>query len=372
MAEKYLGESTGKLGFGYMRLPTSGKEFDFGTIDKMVDAFLDAGFTYFDTAFIYPGAEEAMCKTLVKRHPRDKYTIATKMQLMMVNEPEEMQKIFDTQLQRLGTGYIDFYLLHALGAELNKKAEAFGAWEFLKRLKAEGKIRHYGFSCHDTPENLDALLTRHPDAEFVQLQINYLDWENKDVQSRGVYEVARRHNKPVVIMEPLKGGLLAGGASPINKVLKAADPDASTASWGVRFAASLDGVITMLSGMNSMAQLQDNISTVKNLKPLSESELKTIHDAVNVLNSVQRVPCTGCRYCVENCPQQINIPALMDLYNTYLVHQSTANSDFPFFLATKDGGKPSSCVACRSCEEHCPQHITVSDILGKMVPLYES
>lgn len=372
MADKYLGENIEKLGFGFMRLPRNDTGFDYDLINKMVDRYLEAGFTYFDTAYVYQGSEEAMRETLVKRHPREKYQIADKLNMMNVNKPEEMQTIFETSLKRLGTDYIDFYLLHGLSQMTNKKCEEMGAWDFVKKLKSEGKIKHYGFSYHDSAENLDAILTAHQDAEFVQLQINYLDWDSEDVQSRGVYEVARKHNKPILIMEPLKGGLLAGSQSAISKVLKAADPEASLASWAFRFAASLDGVIAVLSGMNSMEQMEDNITTFKNLKPLSENDMKVIKEAVNVLKSIPRVPCTACNYCVEQCPENINIPALMNLYSNYLVYNSTANSEMPYKFATMNRGTPSSCISCKACEEQCPQHIEISDIMSKMTPLYDN
>jgi uncharacterized protein len=371
MADTYLGESIAKLGFGYMRLPRKGMGFDYEHLNKMVDAFLAQGFTYFDTAFVYTGSEEALCESLVKRHPREKYQIATKLPMMMIKQSEDMQTMFNTSLQRLGTDYVDFYLLHGLSEAANTQAEELGAWDFVKKLKAEGKIKHYGFSFHDTPENLDIILTRHPDAEFVQLQINYLDWDSEDVQSRKLYETARRHNIPVTIMEPVKGGLLSSEGSELGKVLKAADPNVSVASWAIRFAATLDGIITVLSGMNAMDQLEDNIKTVKNLKQMSDSELATLREAVKVLNSTPRIPCTGCRYCVENCPQKINIPGFLELYNSYLKYNSTANSEFSFMMATMGGGKPSACISCRVCEGHCPQHILISEVLSKIVPIYE-
>lgn len=371
MADMLLNENIGKLGFGFMRLPEKDGGVDYEPMKQMVDTFLDAGFRYFDTAYIYNGSEEALRETLVKRHPRDRYSITTKMPTFMMNKPEDMQAAFDTSLQRLGVDYVDFYLMHALSLPMNDKLEKLGAWEFLKKLKTEGKIRHYGFSFHDTPEHLDTILTRHPDAELVQLQINYLDWENPEVRSKGLYETARKHGIPISIMEPVKGGLLAGDGSQAEAVFKAKNPDVSAASWAVRFAASLEGVLVMLSGMNTMEQLQDNIKTVWNLKPLSGAELQTVKEAIKAINSVPRVPCTSCRYCVENCPQKLNIPYLLHLYSDYLAYKSTAGSGMPFMEATFGGRFPSTCIACRVCEDHCPQRINISDIMAKLVPVFE-
>jgi predicted aldo/keto reductase-like oxidoreductase len=372
MAENYLGESVGKLGFGFMRLPQQADgSVDLEPMKKMVDVFLDAGFTYFDTAYLYTGSEEALRETLVKRHPRDRFTITTKMPVFMVNKPEDMEAIFNTSLERLGVDFVDFYLLHGLALKTCEKAEELGAWEFLKKLKADGRIRHYGFSFHDTPEHLDEILTRHPDAEYVQLQINYLDWENPEVRSRELHETVRRHNKPFTIMEPVKGGLLAGAGSQAERWLKAKNPDVSEASWAVRFAASLPGLIAMLSGMGNMEQLLDNIKTIKNLKPLSDDELNSVWEVVKIINSVPQLPCTGCKYCVENCPQKLNIPGLMKLYNQYLQYQQKMAINFPFDMVTPEGRLPSTCIACRACEQHCPQHIEISEVMPKIAAAFE-
>jgi predicted aldo/keto reductase-like oxidoreductase len=371
MAEMNLGEGIGKLGFGFMRLPMKDGAVDYEPMKQMVDAFLAAGFTYFDTAYAYTGSEEALRETLVKRHPREKFSITTKMPTFMINKPQDMSAAFETSLQRLGVDYVDYYLMHALNLPMSEKLESLGAWEFLKKLKAEGRIRHYGFSLHDTPEHLDTILSRHPDTELVQLQINYLDWESPEVRSKELYETARKRGKPISIMEPVKGGLLAGDGSQAEAVLKAKNPGVSVASWAVRFAASLEGVLVMLSGMNTIEQLQDNIKTIKNLKPLSAGEFETVLEAVRVINSTPRVPCTGCRYCVENCPQKLNIPYLMHLYSDYLAYKSTAGSGMPFMEATFGGRFPSTCITCKVCEEHCPQHIGISDIMSKLVEIYE-
>lgn len=371
MTEKYLGETIAKLGFGCMRLPKNDKGFDSETINAMVDAFLDAGFTYFDTAYVYAGSEEAVREALVKRHRRDTYQIATKLPVRFAKTAEDIKVFFSTSLERLGTDYVDFYLLHGMDGKVNEKAESLGVWDYVKALKAEGKIRHYGFSFHGTPEELELILTRHPDAEFVQLQINYLDWDSEKVQSRRLYEIARSHNKPVTIMEPIKGGMLSSELSPMAPVFKAVSPDATVASWALRFAASLDVLITVLSGMSSLEQMQDNISTVKALKPFSEDELSAIEEAVKLLNSSPRIPCTGCRYCVEGCPQKINIPMLLNLYSDYLVYNTTANVDHIYEMFTREGGKANTCIACRSCEEHCPQHLNIADTLGKLSALLD-
>jgi predicted aldo/keto reductase-like oxidoreductase len=397
MADTYLGESTPKLGFGFMRLPRKGEGFDapFDTeqISKMVDHFLANGFTYFDTAYVYGGSEEAMRESLVKRHPRDKYTIATKLNLnaalsggggMGFGGPpptapslEESQKKladqFNTSLTRLGTDYVDYYLLHGLGGNTIQLADDMGAWDFVKKLKEEGKVRHYGLSFHGTPEELDGVFTKHPDAEFVQLQINYLDWEDARVQSKGVYEVARKHNKPVTVMEPIKGGQLAAEESVFAKHFKTIDKDASAASWALRFVADLPGLITILSGMSAYDQLVDNVNTFKALKPLTDADRKAIADARDVIASVPRVPCTSCRYC-KDCPQKISIPEMFNLYNDYLVYGTFNERMYGMYTGAGGpfgggGGKPADCIKCKNCENECPQHIEISSLMEKIAAI---
>ena len=371
MAEKYLGESVKKLGFGFMRLPRlENGEFDLDLVCRMVDRFLEAGGTYFDTAYVYMGSEEAMRKTLVERHPRDAYTIASKMPMVDTNDASELPVKFEESLRRLGTDYFDFYLLHALNGQLLEKSEKLGAWDFIRAEKEKGRIRHIGFSFHGPAEELEEILKRHPETEFVQLQINYLDWDDPEVQSEKCWATARKYNVPVVIMEPVKGGMLAAEESPVTPVLKACAPDKSIASWAIRFASQVEGLIAALSGMNSMEQLEDNLATVESAKPFTDDEKAVLNKAVEVFRSVPRVPCTGCAYCVENCPMNIKIPQLMEIYNDYLVYKTVTNSGFAYMHATADAGKPHDCVKCRSCEEHCPQKIEISDVMGKVAELF--
>ncbi|MDR1299600.1 MAG: aldo/keto reductase [Oscillospiraceae bacterium] len=371
MADKYLGESIGKLGFGFMRLPRKDGGFDMEQIDRMVDCFMDAGFTYFDTAYVYEGSEEALRKSLVERYPRERFQIATKLNLMFAKTAEDLPGFFNTSRERLGVDYVDFYLLHGLGGPSIEKAEELKAWDYIKTLKEKGEARHIGLSFHGTPEELESIFHNHPEVEFVQLQINYLDWESERVQSRRVYEVARAHNVPVTIMEPIKGGLLGGEASAAAKRLREYDPGASAASWALRFASQLEGLVTVLSGMSAYEHVVDNVSTFKNMKPLTAEDRGVIQEAADILNDIPRVPCTGCNYCAPNCPQKIAIPMMMNLYSDYLVYQNAAGITHGYGFATRGGGKASDCIACHVCEEHCPQHIEIADTVAKLSALVD-
>ena len=360
--EKYLGESTPKLGFGLMRLPklTDGK-IDIEQTKQMVDAFLAAGLIYFDTAYVYDGgdSERAAKAALVDRYPRDRYTLATKLCAWMGPQDEKSAKQqFYTSLERTGAGYFDFYLLHALQRSNYKTYDQYHIWDFARELKEKGLIRYYGFSFHADPSLLEELLTDHPDVDFVQLQINYADWENPGVAARECWEIARKHQKPVVIMEPVKGGALADPVPEVAQILKKADPDASLASWAIRFAASLDGIITVLSGMSNLAQMQDNISFMKDFKPLTDREQAVILRARAALNGDRSIPCTACHYCTAGCPMQIPIPEIFHVAN----HQR-GNAAFrgrrEYTIATEGRGKASACIACGQCESACPQQIDV-------------
>ena len=360
-----------KLGFGLMRLPKKLTSIDIEQTKAMVDLFLEAGFTYFDTAFIYPGSEAAAKEALVDRHPRESYTLATKMNAAIPGMTEKMVKNeFETSLKRTGAGYFDYYLLHALSHSNVKRYDKFDIWGFAKEKKAQGLIKHYGFSFHDEPELLDRLLTEHPDVEFVQLQINYADWENDKVASRRNYEVARKHNKPIVIMEPVKGGKLASPPKEVKALMDACAPGASYASWAIRFAASLPGVLTVLSGMSNTQQMRDNLSFMRDFKPLNKEELEIIRKAQLIMESSAAVPCTTCRYCVEGCPKQIPIPEIMEALNLHLVNGRTEEGRAAYMACTAGKGAAADCIGCKKCERVCPQQLGVTEYLKQANGLY--
>jgi len=371
----YLGESIPKLGFGLMRLPMKGDEIDIGQMIDMADLFMDSGFTYFDTAYGYHGGlSEVAAKTaIVDRYPRESFQFATKLPAW--NGPkttEEAQQMFWTSLKRSGAGYFDFYLLHNLGSLRTKCFYDFGIWDFLLDKKEKGLIRHLGFSMHDNAEFLDMILTKHPEMEFVQLQVNYADWESGIIQARKCYETARKHNKPVIIMEPVKGGFLGDSLAPeVKAVFDEAGGGGSYASWGIRFAASLDGIITVLSGMSSIGQMRDNISTMKNFRPLDEREHAVIKKAREVLDSMPYIPCTSCGYCLPGCPQGVVIRNIFEVMNRELIFNNFAAAKSGYNWETLIGGKGSRCIACGKCEEVCPQQIKIIDLLKEAVAKYE-
>lgn len=368
----YFGKETGKLGFGLMRLPRKVFGTDIEETKKMVDLFMDAGFTYFDTAFVYPGSEAAIKKALVERYPRESYTLTTKLNAFMMAPNEKAAKgQFYTSLERTGAGYFDYYLLHALMENNYKKYDQYHLWDYVKELKEKGLIKHYGFSYHAGPELLDKLLTEHPDVDFIQLQINYADWENPSVTSRANYEVARKHGKSIVVMEPVKGGKLADPPSEVKKLFKAYHPDMSYASWAIRFVASLDGIITVLSGMSNVQQMEDNLSYMRNFQPLNEEEQKIIQEAQRILGRSSTIPCTACRYCTEGCPMQIAIPDIFSAVNKQLGNGQMSEAKEKYAEATLSGGKASDCIQCGKCEGACPQHLPIIDNLKMAAEMLE-
>jgi predicted aldo/keto reductase-like oxidoreductase len=375
MTETKWGESNNKLGFGLMRLPRlegDGDVIDVEQTKQMVDLFMEAGCTYFDTAWIYPGSEDAMRQALVERYPRESYTIATKNAAWAgCKTREEAIEQFETSLRRTNAGYFDYYLLHNLGQNRTNVFDEFDLWNFAFEMKQKGKIRHVGFSFHSTAEELEEILNAHPEAEFVQLQINYADWENNDVQSRKVYEVARAHGKKVVVMEPVKGGLLADPPQSVKKLLKEADPDASYASWAIRFAASLDGVMAVLSGMSNVDQMKDNLSYMKDFKPLSESEQDVIRKAREAIEAIPIVPCTSCDYCAKVCPMNIGISGTFKCLNIIKLYDNVQRALHEEVFCVKNPGKKraNECIKCGACEAACPQHIKIRDTLDEAARL---
>ncbi len=369
-----------KLGFGCMRLPLAEAgnfaAVDTAQVERMVDTFLERGFTYFDTAYMYHDfhSETTMRETLVKRHPRDRFTLATKLPTMFLKQEGDQERIFGEQMEKCGVDYFDYYLLHNLNTANYRTVERFDSFAFIARKKAEGRIRHIGFSFHDSAELLDEILTAHPETEFVQLQINYLDWDNASIQSRLCYEVAQRHGKPVVVMEPIKGGSLAQVPPAAERLFRAVQPDLSPASWAIRYAASLDGVMMVLSGMSSLEQLLDNTAYMEHFWPLGDVERATVAEAVKIINDAIAIPCTACRYCVAGCPEQIAIPDYFALYNAdkQAVNHLFSIQQTYYDNLTETHGRASQCIACRKCEKSCPQHLPIVEYLRQVAATFEA
>ncbi len=373
--ERYFGESTPKLGFGLMRLPKeeSGR-IDLEQVKKMVDLFMEAGLTYFDTAYVYDDgdSERAAKAALVDRYPRECFTLATKLNASKEGYDEEASKQqFYTSLQRTGAGYFDYYLLHALQENNYQIYDRYGIWDFVKEQKEKGLIRHWGFSFHAGPKLLDRLLTEHPDVEFVQLQLNYADWENPNVTSRANYEVARKHGKSIVVMEPVKGGILASPPENVQEIFRNADAKASMASWAIRYAASLDGILTVLSGMSNIEQMEDNLSYMKKFRPLDGEEQRTVQKAQEAMNAVKSIPCTACHYCTSGCPKQIPIPEIFAARNEQLVRGQLERGAADYKQATAHAGAASDCIACGRCERTCPQQISVISHLAECADVFD-
>ena len=364
----YLGEDIKKLGFGLMRLPQKDGNIDIEQTKDMVDLFLDAGFTYFDTAWAYAGSEIAIRQALVERYPRESYQLATKNAAWInCKTKEEATAQLKQSLEQTGAGYFDFYLLHNLGEGRTRYFDDFDMWNWIQEKKAEGLVKHIGFSFHSTPEELDELLTAHPEMEFVQLQINYADWDFPAVQSRRCYEVARKHGKPVIIMEPVKGGVLANPPKPVLEILQAAEPEMSASSWAIRFAADLDGVITVLSGMSNTEQMKDNLSYMGDFKKLSDSQRKTLEAAQEALKNIPMIPCTTCNYCAKVCPQNIGISGTFTAMNYLTIYNDMAQAKHQEGWLVGGHGlkKAAECIKCGKCEEACPQHIHIREELER-------
>ena len=368
-----------KLGFGLMRLPLINPDdkgsIDFKALCAMVDAFLARGFTYFDTAYMYHDykSENFMKDALVARHPRASFQVADKLPVWLLKENGQQERYFEEQLNKCGVDCFDSYMIHSLTAALYEIARQFSTFEYLEGQKAAGRIKRLGFSFHDTADVLDQILADHPEVDFVQFQLNYLDWENTVIQSRLCYEVAKKHGKPIVVMEPLKGGTLANVPPEAEALYLASQPELSVASWGIRFAASLPGVEMVLSGMSDMEQLLDNTSYMANFEPMYEEELSLCHKAAEIMRMSVLIPCTACGYCVEHCPKNIPIPNYFDLYNAdkqAIINDFTFRKDYDKNYLPPYG-RAGDCIACGLCEKACPQHLPIIEWMKKVSEAFD-
>jgi len=369
-----------KLGFGCMRLPlldpNDGGSIDLETLKEMVDTFLSRGFTYFDTAWMYCGgkSEEAMGETLVKRHPRDSFTLTSKLPAYKIKCKEDRDRIFNIQLERTGAGFFDYYLLHDINDHSITTFREMDCFTWIKEKQEQGLVKHIGFSFHGGARLLEQLLQEHPEMEYVQLQLNYLDWDSDAIQSGACYDLCEQYGRKVLVMEPVKGGTLAKVPEAVEALFKAYDPEPSVASWAIRFAASRKNVVMVLSGMSDMAQMLDNTGYMADFQPLTEEEEALCRKAAQIINSAVAIPCTGCAYCVVNCPMNICIPQYFSVYNVDKREMEGKGwtPQFTYFdnLTTKFG-KPSACVGCGQCEDMCPQHLPIREYLKEVSARFE-
>lgn len=360
------------FGFGCMRLPMNGSEVNYDEFKKMIDIFIENGFNYFDTAHGYVGgkSETALRECLVKRYPRDSYILTDKLSTHFFNKEDEILPVFNKQLENAGVEYFDFYLMHAQSDDIYAKYKRCNAYNIVRKLKANGKIRHMGISFHDKAEVLDNILNENPDIEVVQIQLNYIDFDDPAVQSRKCYEVCRKHNKPVIVMEPVKGGNLVNLPDDAAKILDELH-GGSQASYAIRFAAGFDGIMMVLSGMSNMEQMNDNISFMKDFKPLNDTELDAVKKVCEIFRAQDLIPCTACRYCIDECPQKISIPDLFACMNTKKRYNDWNANYYYDNVYTVNNGKASDCIKCGKCEGVCPQHLEIREILKDVAKTFE-
>ena len=360
------------FGFGCMRLPMNGDQVDIAETTRMVDEFLAQGFNYFDTAHGYIGgkSELALKECLTSRYPREAYSLTDKLTDSYFKTETDIRPFFESQLEACGVDYFDFYLMHSQNADNFKKFKACRAYETAFALKAEGRIRHVGLSFHDRAEVLDQILTEYPQIEVVQIQFNYLDYDDIAVQSRKCYEVCRKHGKPVLVMEPVKGGSLVNLPEEAKKVLDDLH-GGSPASYAIRFAAGFPGMMMVLSGMSDLEQRKDNLSYMRDFKPLNETELAAVNKVKEIFHKMNMIPCTACRYCVEGCPKQISIPDLFAIMNIKQLHHDW-NADYYYEeVHTAPGRRASDCLKCGKCEKICPQHLPIRKLLEEIAKEFD-
>lgn len=369
---RYFDNVKKNFGFGCMRLPMNNGEVDYTEFSKMVDYFIENGFNYFDTAhgYLEGKSEVAVRECLVKRHPRESFILTDKLTVNFFNSEADIISVFEEQLKATGVEYFDFYLMHAQSEDIYAKFKRCNAYNVARQLKEQGKIKHLGISFHDKAEVLDMILTENPDVEVVQIQLNYVDFEDPAVQSRKCYEVCRKHNKPVIVMEPVKGGNLVNLPEDAANILSEVG-NGSQASYAIRFAAGFDGIFMVLSGMSNMEQITDNLSFMKDFKPLNDDELSAVHKVCDIFKAQNLIQCTACRYCTAGCPKNISIPDLFACMNTKKRYGDW-NADYYYNnVHTVNNGKASDCIKCGKCEKVCPQHLEIRSLLETVAKTFE-
>ncbi len=367
-------KSMPKLGFGLMRLPEKDGVIEHERVCDMVDRYMKAGMNYFDTAYVYHGgrSEVAAREALVKRYPREDFMIATKLPAWEIHQESDVERIFAEQMERAGVDYFDFYLLHSIEEGNNYDTyEKYDCFSWGLKKKEEGKIRHFGFSFHGSPELLEKVLDLHPEVEFVQIQLNYLDRTNPVVRSQRLYEILHERNIPIIVMEPIRGGMLANMPAEIEEKFIARRPDKSVASWALRFVGSLPGVMTILSGMSTESQMDDNIGTFTDFEPLAEDELSLINEATEALLGMPQIGCTACKYCCDGCPMKISIPDVFRTINTLRRYPDDWRSKNFYAGLIARSGKASDCIGCGQCEGVCPQHLPIIELLKEAAEILD-